>query len=360
VIARIAAPALRGASRAAVQGLEGDLAFCHPSITGVAAIDPGEGAIVLELSAPPDDDLEAQVAAVVAASMASYRFVEERPPIWTHDATGPDANGAAETIVLGPGQVALRGGAARLRRRVEERLAAIADAAGAELWYLPSVEMTHDLLEATGYFRSHPMYVTFCETLPRHYEAIHRWARDGQGARVPTGFILQPAVCHNIFRALRGARLAKASVTAQGACYRNEGFRFDPLARQWEFTMRELVFIGTAEHVEEQRLRLLAIVEDLVREWDLGAVLEIASDSFFAATAASPRTFQHIMSSKLELRLRAGGGRTVAAASFNRHGRHFTDAMDIRDERGAPLESVCVAFGLERWVAAMAARHGCS
>jgi hypothetical protein len=64
-------------------------------------------------------------------------------------------------------------------------------------------------------------------------------------------------------------------------------------------------------------------------------------------------------STKVEFKLRIDDGVRTAAASFNRHGRHFSEPMDIRAEDGGdPAETACAGFGLERWMAAFVARWG--
>ena len=74
--------------------------------------------------------------------------------------------------------------------------------------------------------------------------------------------------------------------------------------------------------------------------------------------AASARTYQALRSTKLELSLALGDGRAIAGASFNLHGTHFTEPMAIVDEHGQRLETACVGWGIERWMAAVVARWG--
>ncbi len=375
---RIASPALAAASPAARAGLPADLAFCHPAIRGVAAID--HDAVELDVAADADadaDDLRAQVAQVIALSIASYRFVRPTAPLWRHDALARYADGgaglagfiAAHTVELGPGQYALCGPAAELRTWVDARLRALAIGFGAEAWHLPSVEQSADLLRSTGYLASHAQHVTFGYRLPCHFDRLRAFAADARDRKLerpddprdlePTGFILEPFVCHNVYRALRGARLdAGRAITALGTCYRHEGFRFQPLLRQWEFSMREVVLVGPAAYVAAQRDRLLLLTRELAARLDLDARLEIATDPFFVSEAASARTFQAMQSTKVELTLALDAQRGVAASSFNLHGSHFTAPMEITDRAGALLETACVGWGIERWMAAIVARWG--
>lgn len=375
---RIACDALAAASPAALAGLGADLAFCHPAIRGVAALD--DAAVELdvdETAAADDDDLRAQVRGVIELSVASYRYVRATPALWRHDALARYAGGsdvlaafvAAHVIELGPGQYALTGAAAALRAAVDARLQAIAARAGAESWHLPSIEQTCDLIPATGYLASHGQHVTFGYRLPCHFERIRAFAGAARAQRLerpadpadlePTGFILEPFVCHNVYRALRGARVdGGRAITALGTCYRHEGFRFLPLLRQWEFSMREVVLVGPPAYVAAQRDRLVVLTQELAAALDLDARLEVATDPFFVGEAASARTFQAMTAAKLELAVALDHGRAVAAASINLHGVHFTEPMQISGRDGERVETACVGWGLERWIAAIVARWG--
>lgn len=373
---RIASDVLGAASIAALRGLEADLAFCHPAIRGVASVD---GAAV-ELDVDEDgEELRAQVRGVIELSVASYRFLRSTPPLWRHEALARYAGGRAgidgfvarHVIELGPGQYAYTGAAARLRLAVDARLQAIARRVGAEPWHLPSIEQTGDLMPATGYLASHGQYLTFGYRLPCHFEKIRRFAGDAKARGlerpddprdlVPTGFVLEPFVCHNVYRALRGAVLDEGrAITALGTCYRHEGFRFVPLVRQWEFSMREVVLVGPPAYVAAQRDRTLVMLQELAAALDLDARLEIATDPFFVSEAAAARTYQAMSSTKLELALALDDHRACAAASLNLHGTHFTAPMQIKAPGGALLETACIGVGVERWVAAIVARWGAS
>ena len=369
---RLTIPLTIDASKPALAGLAADLAFCHPDIRRIVGVDPA--AIELEVECD-SEDLRRQIAAVTELSIRSYRFVREEAPLWRHDAlrryAGREALAeviARHTIALGPGQYALVGPAARLRMDLDERLRAIATAAGAEPWHLPSIEQTVDLIPATGYLSSHAQYVTFGYRLPCHFEQLQRFSVAAKERRLerpdaaelePTGFILEPFVCHNVYRALRGAHVdAGRTITALGTCYRHEGIRFEPLLRQWEFSMREVVLVGTSAYVAEQRARVIQLTQELAQDLDLDARLEIATDPFFVSEAASKRTYQAMNSTKLELKLGLDDRSSTAAGSFNLHGRQFTEPMRITDGQGELLETACIGWGLERWMAAVISRHG--
>ena len=113
-----------------------------------------------------------------------------------------------------------------------------------------------------------------------------------------------------------------------------------------------------AGFVAEQRAHLIALTQALAQDLDLDARLEIATDPFFVSEAASKWTFQAMNSTKLEFKLAIDATSSTAAGSFNLHGRHFTEPMQIADGQGEVLETACIAWGVERWMAAVISRHG--
>ena len=367
---------LTSAPAPALAGLEADLAFCHPAIRSVVAV--GGGRIAVRAAAGDEAEAESVrqgIRRVAELSIASYRFVPDSEPLWTRAAGGAsDLSHLAafrdrSMVELGPGQFALIGPAAILRSSIDARFQRLALACSAEPWHLPSIESTGDLLPRVGYLASHGQHVTWGVHLTPRFESLRRFASDARERAAtiptddhearPTGFILEPVVCHNVYRALAGARLERTRlVTALGNCYRFEGCRFAPLLRQWEFSMREAVIVGEPGALRELRQRILDATLTVCDELDLGAHLEIATDPFFVSEAGSARAFQAMQSTKLELRLDLGGGAATAAASFNLHGTHFTEPMDIRGRDGQLLETACVGWGIERWMAAVVARRG--
>lgn len=172
-----------------------------------------------------------------------------------------------------------------------------------------------------------------------------------------------PAVCYHHYPTLAGGVVDPGGVivTALGRCYRNE---FDlnstnPAERLREFTMREIITVGDDEQVEKVRRNLMERVELWIKELGLDGFIETATDPFFTDESRGRRLIQQMLPLKYELRLRVDRvGRTIAAASFNNHHRHFGEAFGIRLVSGDTASSGCVAFGWERWVIAFVNQHG--
>ena len=172
---------------------------------------------------------------------------------------------------------------------------------------------------------------------------------------------LAPAVCYHAYPEFEGQTLPgePTLLTAVGRCYRDEDGNHIPLERLWEFTMREIIILGTREQVEAARHALVSQVSHLVTALDLDATIDAATDPFFAAGDEGRRLMQRAGALKHELQLAIdAAGRTIAAASFNHHQDFFGTRFAIQLADGTPAHSGCVAFGLERWVLALFAQHG--
>ena len=258
----------------------------------------------------------------------------------------------------GPGLVGLRGDALATLRRIDDQLAALCATETADEWRVPAA-MPLAVLERAGYFASFPQWLTLASHLTDDEATLERVATSASPARCaaecaePAAAALPPAVCYHVYAALAGSTIdATRVITAQGCCWRHEGDCFEPLARGWAFTMRELVCIGSEEECAAFCERGIRMAQQLADAVGVGGVLAVAEDPFFAPTARGRALLQRLKALKHELRLFVGDGETTAASSFNLHERFFGEAFDIRLANGQPAHTACVAFGLERWLLA--------
>jgi hypothetical protein len=99
--------------------------------------------------------------------------------------------------------------------------------------------------------------------------------------------------------------------------------------------------------------RLTETISRFQEALGLGATWQHATDPFFRPARNPAYLVQRLEPVKHEL---VFDGR-LAIASTNLHHDHFGRAFGIERD-GAPAFSGCVAFGVERWLAAFLARHG--
>jgi seryl-tRNA synthetase len=245
---------------------------------------------------------------------------------------------SAEFLALGDGRLLLRGVAAALCRYFDDRFLRMAQDAGATECRFPAV-VSEATLARAGYFEAFPDGATAVATgEPRCW--------------------LPPAVCYHAYEMLAGTELTQPTrLTAAQSCFREADRRAHTPGRLWEFTMREVMFLGHPEWVREERERWSGRIHGFARELGLAGMLEPAADPFFGAIGRGKRLLQQVKGLKYELRVDMADG-ALAVASFNLHETFFADRFAITLEGGTPAHSGCVAFGLERWALAFLHHRG--
>ncbi|MDQ4079783.1 MAG: hypothetical protein M3125_03420, partial [Gemmatimonadota bacterium] len=253
-----------------------------------------------------------------------------------------------------PGIIGLRGNVLSLFRRLEHEIAMLAQVDAPEEWAAPPA-VTMSTLDRAEYFASFPFWLTAASHLPDDEATLERIATAADRvstARETVGssdVALPPALCYHVYERFAGKRLTTARlITLSGTCWRHEGPQITTLERQWAFTMRETVCIGSACDVEDFRQRMMRATGALASRLDLDAGFLVATDPFFAPTARGKAIVQRVKGLKHELALPIGTDRSTAAASFNNHETFFGNAFGITVESGEPASTGCVAFGLER------------
>jgi seryl-tRNA synthetase len=222
-------------------------------------------------------------------------------------------------------------------------------------------------MERCDYFASFPHHITFAPHLKENVDSITEIATttaDARGAKLaaafaPVSHLLSPAVCFHTYAWLADRELrAPLTITAVGRCFRWESANLATVERLWDFTMREIVFVGPSSWVEDRRTQAMEATKRLVGELELDARIELANDPFFVTRFASKRFHQLLTRAKYELKLTLPySGGALSAASFNIHEDFFGRAFGIRSGDGFAATG-CAAFGVERWVWALFAQHG--
>ena len=273
-----------------------------------------------------------------------------------------------ELTITGAGQVALSGLALDVFDATDRTVRRWADALGAAEHRYPSI-IERGVLERAGQVESFPQHLTVIGHSERRRgiaivpeeRPLDRDDGDSSPSLGMTPFALAPAVCYHAYPEFEGRTIGPDPVflTACGRCYRYEGGNHVPLERLWEFTMREIIVLGTREQVEAVRQSLVRQVADFVTALELEGTIGTASDPFFATGDEGRRLMQQAGALKHELQLAVdAAGHSVAAASFNHHHDFFGTRFAIRLADGSLAHSGCVAFGLERWVLAVFAQLG--
>jgi seryl-tRNA synthetase len=219
---------------------------------------------------------------------------------------------------------------------VDSKVVELAIKARAHELPVPSL-IERSILERAGYFESFP----------------------GSIVEQSEGGCMPPAVCYHCYAKLAATSLQEPSVwTCVARCRRNEDNK-EP-GRLRAFTMREIVFVGSAAWVRERRQEWMDRILAFAQSLQLAVQLDVATDSFFAGGEARGRKLlQQIKGLKFELRAQMDAeGTPLAISSFNLHETFFSRRFGFSLEDGTDAYSGCVAFGLERWALALAVTLG--
>jgi seryl-tRNA synthetase len=329
----------------------------------------------LECDLPPEqvDELAPQIHALAKRVQASLRRLERKVVFSNLDAAKFDGSEVDElpgVHFLGLGQAALDGTALRLFRYFDRAFESLGHTWDAEPLLTPTLIPAH-VLAKCDYFRSFPQNVTFASHLEPNIQTIDSFRsrhaeRDtlddrASGDMSTPDTCLSPATCYHVYH-LHAGKVVPAAGTVHGVCgkcFRFESTNTSDLRRLWDFTMREIVFMGTREQVWQQREVGLKRTADLLSAHRLASEIRTASDPFFVAPDAMAKTYFQLSSeTKYEIAALLPGGQRLAIGSLNYHTDFFGRAFDVQLEGGGPMHSVCIAFGLERCVYAFLAQHG--
>lgn len=285
--------------------------------------------------------------------------LENAPPVWQSMAVPresciefADLEKAGMVFQMGEGAYAASGLLTGLLSALDNRVRAMAiEEFGAAEHTYPALIPTA-VLQRAGYFDSFPQFLM----------AAGRFRSDPSPDRTEhTGYCLSPTVCYHAYHQFAGTHVPDdgSVLTACGKIFRFESHHANTLERLWDFTMREVIFLGDRKAVTEVRRNLVKAVCRMIDDLRLAGHVEVANDPFFGnGSAAKQVMVQRALKMKYELHMPVVDGRTIAVGSFNLHGSKFGEAFNISLPDGSPAYSGCIGIGLERIAYAFLCRHG--
>ena len=261
----------------------------------------------------------------------------------------------------GRASIPLSGAKLALFHALDREFLKLSGSVTADEYHFPSFIASSDLKQI-DYLHSFPHHATFPAVLDRTESNLQAFRTDTiVGAEneinvtqfAPIKEILTPAACYHFYIHFKGARFDHPIyLTTKNTCFRNED-QFVPLERQWNFTMREIVSIGSVGDIQRYLEIMQEKVTEFARALKLNFAWEIATDAFFDPANSPKHWMQRLEPNKQELVF----DQRLAIGSANNHRNYFGEAFDIR-VNGIPAHSACVAFGVERWVAAILDQFG--
>lgn len=333
--------------------------------------------VTLTLTAPcPEHVMAAKINRVVTEEILNHRplpaKVAWRSPVQRPHFTDyfPQLAERGGVFVSGDGQVGFGEPLISLMNYLDERLRDIVMSLENSREYQYPTLLPVSVLERFGYLGSFPQFAMFVTRLHNDIDVYRTFAAEYLAANgQPDGLLrncpepdycLPPTMCYHTYHQHQGQRLgADTVVTARGKAFRYESRYHASLERLWDFTIREMVFLGSPPFPGQCRDSVMRQAFALMEELELAGRCEVANDPFFASADTAAKIFsQRLMELKWELLLEVAPGRSIAAGSFNLHGGFFGESFEISAPDGTPVTSGCAGFGLERLVHAFACQHG--
>lgn len=362
-----------------IRDVLGKLAYLDERIS--AARISGSGDLIeLELKNGGDGDrdrLTQRINALVRAMSEDafepdLRILEERRPTIPNGTDPlPELLKRREIVQEGPGFFVVGPLLTQVIQYFENRMLEVADAMGALPFRFPAL-ISPRYLERVKYFKNFPHSLSFVSHLRENLPDIQRFmdeasvGDDGSVAARPEGYaspsaMLSPTVCHHLYLALSESEIPENGIvaTASGNCFRYESINMVSLERVWNFTMREIIFVGTDAQVSERIDAVRNAMRPLFEELDLSYNVITANDPFFIGTFRDQAAYQAAFELKFEVRADLPyKSETVAVGSYNRHGDFFGRTLNIRMPDGEPACTGCFGAGFERLALAFVTQHG--
>jgi seryl-tRNA synthetase len=235
----------------------------------------------------------------------------------------------------------------------------------AEIMRFPPV-MSRAQLEKSGYLKSFPNLLGCVCALHGTEASIraaadrHETGGDWTEALSSSDLVLSPAACYPVYP----IAAARGTLPPGGWQFDIEAdvFRHEPsksLDRLQSFRMREFVRIGSPQEIVDYRERWLARAPGIAADLSLPYTIDVANDPFFGRVGQMMAVSQRQQALKFEMLIPYHAKAVpTACMSFNYHREHFGNVWSMRDARGDPAHTSCVAFGIDRLVVAMFANHG--
>jgi len=362
--------------------LEKQSVYVSPSVRGVR-VAATRDAVDVDIVDDKDPEAQAKVQRYIDTMVSRFRKLPKK--IFATNtrkdagAYGRDVYGELKkrrwVLELGHGQVGLAGPALACMRALDAACVKLGvERFGAVHENYPAL-MPSEVLARCNYFKYFPHTVSMVVHLVEDYDKIDEFRRvndhgthldvpDWKAFETPK-VCLNPAVCYHCYQAMEKEKMSADGrcVTAVGRCFRYESKNIVGLDRAWDFTMREVIFVGTESWVSERRQKAMEAQLEQVQAWDLDCQFETANDPFFSAAYATKTYWQVRNDLKYEMRLNVepgpdGAPRTIACASANLHENFFGKTFEITGSDGNPVFTGCAAWGLERLVLACFTQHG--
>jgi seryl-tRNA synthetase len=353
------------------------LPFISEAIAGTELL-PGSSRVAFDLRPGFDNDAEEIARRIV--DVAAKLCVNHRPgrsktlarqdrfPSSFHDDPHPLLEKQRELVAYGRGRYGFGPTVVGLMAAFDARIREKAAELQAPAHTFPSL-IGADILDRCKYFQNFASSLNLVSHLREDHRLLQEFTKaahwDGEQLTFDRASLsrveclLSPAVCFHWYAWLSRTDLpAPRVITAIGKCFRYESSNLSGLERLWDFTMREIIFVGAGQYVLENRQTCIDFCVQFLDELGVAYEITSATDPFFADAYAAQAAYQQGFDLKFELLLPLPySGRKLAVGSINYHQDFFGRSFAI-NANGAPAHTGCLAFGVERVALAFLAQHG--
>ena len=251
----------------------------------------------------------------------------------------------------------------------ESKINKIAKKLKADNYHFPSL-MSVEMLDKVDYIKNNPHNIGFVTHLTEDLNKIEMFKKDILKRQKKINInknnfseikaMLSPTVCHHLYFMLSNTKLNKNIIaTAHGHCFRYESKNMNFLDRLWDFSMREIIFIGSEKHVANGLLKARNLIEELLGEFGLIYMIQSASDPFFGEMAGEKSLFQKAFKLKYEVRSKIPfNNTTIAIGSFNNSLDFFGKKLNITNKNEQHVHAGCLGFGNERFAYSFICQYG--
>ncbi|WP_162944304.1 aminoacyl--tRNA ligase-related protein [Paenibacillus aceti] len=256
-----------------------------------------------------------------------------------------------------------------LYRYLDQTFVQWAEQHGAVEYVYPDL-ISIDTLNQYHYIAQFPNHLMFASHLKEDIELIQDFSSEVSAGCdcYNSSYIDKPtyanklAICPHVYKQYENQAIDPEQpiiVTSAGKCKRFESINMTKVERLLDFTMREIVLVGSYEYVLKLREEFIQLTEDLIRRIDLQANIKTGNDPFFTTEYEPKALLQQKLKLKYELNmLLPYSGKELSVGSFNYHGTYFAEAFNITSTDGSNVHTGCIAFGLERFVYAILSQIG--
>ncbi|NNC64360.1 MAG: hypothetical protein HKN84_06215, partial [Gammaproteobacteria bacterium] len=314
-------------------------------------------------------ELTAKLISVPESNLTHTLFERKRRERLSDEGVFAELVRSRQVIEHGPGVFSLHGRFLELLHALDNKVVELANDMNAAPALYP-VSIPLETLKKSNFFSSYPHFANFVSTLREDMENISEFS--GKASESLAFDFLEhlnapkmmcrsagclhsyPSFEHQIFEHGR-----VECITMVGRMFRNESKNIGTLERLNEYTMREIIVLGSPEYVAESLTRCIRWFEELLEHLNLTGSIQTANDPFFADNLATLQFFQRSQQTKIEVRMvNPASGNQVSVGSINNHGSHFGKSYNIRFDDDTFVNSGCVGWGYERLIFLILSQHG--